>query len=86
MFRLPNYLQSKLYKSGIILKISHCWCDFYQNTNPFYICAKAIDSKGYQSDWAKFEVDITNLGNTYLPFTFIRQLSKILLDRISKIT
>ncbi len=57
----PSIFKTDWFKSGGTLKFNHCWCDFYQNINPFIINAKAIDSKGHESGWAKFEVNTTNL-------------------------
>jgi len=43
--------KSEWFKSGETLKYNHCWCCFYQKSNPFKIYAKAIDNKGYESGY-----------------------------------
>jgi hypothetical protein len=48
------------FASGVNITISHCWCDEYQTTNPFYLKVKAIDEQGHESDWARFNTNITN--------------------------
>ena len=78
----PSIFNTDWFKSGGTLKFNQCWCDFYQNTNPFIISAKAIDSKGHESGWAKFEVNITNLHNDSFPFSFVKQIFRTLLNRL----
>jgi len=48
------------FTSGVIITISHCWCDEYQTSNPFYLKVKAIDELGHESDWGRFNTNITN--------------------------
>jgi hypothetical protein len=59
---------SEWFKSGEKYMFSHCWSCFYQLSNPFYIRAKAIDSKGYESDWGEFQVIISNVKDKSFPF------------------
>ncbi len=49
------------YKSGKPVTFTHCWCDFYQKTNPGIIHAKAKDIFDHESEWSTFEVNITDL-------------------------
>ncbi len=48
------------YQSGETITFNHCWCDFYQKTNPFTLRVKAHDESGHESDWGVFETKITN--------------------------
>ena len=65
--------KSEWLKSGDTFMYSHCWCCFYQTSNPFIIRAKAIDSKGYESDWGEFQVIISNIKD--ISFQFIPTFS-----------
>jgi hypothetical protein len=49
------------YHSGISVTFSHCWCTYYQKSNPFYVKVRARDSYGHTSDWSIFKTNITNL-------------------------
>jgi len=57
----PSIYVSDLSKSGETISYHHCWCDYYQTSNPFIIFAKAVDTKGYQSDWGTFEITIEQI-------------------------
>ncbi len=48
------------YPSGANITFSHCWCDFYQKTNPFKLRVKAHDESGHESQWGIFETKLTN--------------------------
>jgi hypothetical protein len=65
----PTVIKTEWFKSGEKFMFSHCWCCFYQTSNPFIIRAKAIDSKGYESDWGEFQVTISkNKASLSTPF------------------
>jgi hypothetical protein len=49
------------YHSGISVTFKHCWCSFYQNSNPFYLKVRARDIDGHTSEWSIFQTNITNL-------------------------
>jgi hypothetical protein len=63
----PSIYLSDFKKSGEPLSFHHCWCDFYQTSNPFKIYARAVDTNGYQSDWGTFEITIENCKERSLP-------------------
>jgi hypothetical protein len=79
------------FKSGDIITFSHCWCDLYQDYNPYVIKVMAIDEDGHESNWGSFEVNMTNvkigklrINNDYSNFllkTSIFQLFEKLIDR-----
>lgn len=48
------------YPSGANITFSHCWCNFYQDTNPFVLRVKSHDGLGHESDWGVFETKLTN--------------------------
>jgi len=48
------------FKSGKKITFNHCWDDFYQDTNPFFIRVMAVDEYDHESSWGKFEVNVTN--------------------------
>lgn len=49
------------YSSGTNLAFEHCWCTFYQKNNPFFIRCRSIDENGHESDWAKFETNVSGI-------------------------
>ena len=57
----PAIYLTDFYSSGESVSFYHSWSTFYQKTGPYYIYAKAIDSEGHESKWAKFEVTIPDL-------------------------
>jgi len=56
-------IETKYYDSGETLEFIHCWCTFYQRGNPYVIRAKAIDDNGFESEWARFEVECPCSGS-----------------------
>lgn len=76
----PAIYDTEYIKSGETLMFNHCWCCFYQKSNPFVIRAKAIDVKGYESDWGEFEVNLTNITIKSCSFSFINQIFRVLSD------
>jgi hypothetical protein len=48
------------FKSGEIITFPHCWDVVYQDYNPFVIQVMAIDEYDHESDWGRFEVNMTN--------------------------
>lgn len=74
--------QSDWYKSGETLIFNHCWDDLYGSSNHSIIRAKAIDSKGYESDWGTFDVQMKNIKDITIWFSFIKQIFRILLERL----
>jgi hypothetical protein len=79
------------FKSGDIITFSHCWVDEYQDYNPYFIKVMAVDEDGHESNWGRFEVNMTNVkigklcinnenGNLILK-TSILQLFEKLMDR-----
>lgn len=77
----PTIYDTEYIKSGEILMFNHSWCCFYQKSNPFVIHAKAIDIKGYESDWGKFEINLTNITKKSYSFSFINQILRVFLNR-----
>jgi hypothetical protein len=58
-------------KSGVNLTIEHCWCCQYQTTNPFSIRIKAEDENGHESQWARFDVTISNTKTKFSVFQML---------------
>lgn len=56
----PVIYKTGYYYSGETITFTHCWDNFYQNSNPFIIRAQAIDYYGHKSEWAHFEVEVDN--------------------------
>lgn len=69
------------FPSGTNLAFEHCWCTFYQKTNPFFIRCRAIDEQGHASDWAKFETNVTGIvikdKNVLANMAFIRFINTL---------
>jgi len=57
----PGIHLSDWCESGESILYQHYWTDYYQNSNPFVVYAKATDSKGYESKWGSFEVHIDQI-------------------------
>jgi hypothetical protein len=77
------------FKSGDIITFSHCWCDLYQNYNPFVIQVMAIDEYDHESNWGRFEVNMTNVkignlcinnygGNIFLKISIFQLFEKLI--------
>ena len=49
------------YLSGISVTFSHCWCTYYQKSNPFYVRVRARDIHDHISDWSTFKTNLTDL-------------------------
>lgn len=77
----PAVFNSNWIESGDTIIFNHCWCCFYQKSNPFTILAMAIDSKGYESDWCKFKVNITNIDDKSHSFLLVNQIFNMFLYR-----
>ena len=77
----PTIYSTEYIKSGETQVFNHCWCCFYQKSNPFVIRAKAVDVKGYESDWGEFEVNLTNITFKSYSFSFINQILRVFLNR-----
>ncbi len=66
----PVIFTTDYYYSGETMAFEHCWDDFYQNTNPFRIRAKAIDNHGHESEWATFDVQVDLVEKNIQPFFY----------------
>jgi hypothetical protein len=75
------------FKSGEKITFVHCWDDSYQDYNPFVIRVMAVDEYDHESDWGRFEVNMTNAkigklknndydGNLLIKIPFLRFLEK----------
>jgi len=53
-------LRSERCKSGETITFPHCWDVVYQDYNPFVIQVMAIDEYDHESNWSRFEVNVTN--------------------------
>jgi len=54
-------IESGPHISGSTFTFTHCWCDFYQKTNPAIIRIRAKDTGNHESEWGRFEINLTNL-------------------------
>ena len=79
-------LRSGSYKSGEKITFAHCWDDFYQDINPFFVKVKAVDENGNESAWGELEVNINNAktGNILTNNFTLLQKIKISINDIIK--
>ncbi|MEF8848395.1 MAG: hypothetical protein V5A68_04600 [Candidatus Thermoplasmatota archaeon] len=54
-------IKSGPYQSGMNVSFKHCWCGFYQKSNPFCIKIQAEDICGHKSEWKTFETKLTDV-------------------------
>ena len=79
----PLHYQSDWCKSGETLIFTHYWnYDYLGCNNKSIIRVKAIDSKGYESDWCEFGIQMKNTKDTTFQFSYVKQIFKILLVRL----
>ncbi len=70
-------------RSGETLIFTHYWdFDYLGGNNKSIIRVKAIDSKGFESDWCEFGILMKNTKDISFQFSFVKQMFKILLSRL----